>query len=132
MLEMKNKNKNAYYKIGDEISFQVTGDKSKVTGEIIELRDSIIVFKDYQININKISSIYIDDKTKWWLRYKVEQLFLLAGAGYLLADIINSGEVNSETLLISGAMISVGVIAKLLIGNKIKMKGRTRLRILKL
>lgn len=132
MLQKKNKNKNAYYKPGDEISFRRSGSKRKITGEILDLKDSVIVFHGFEVRVDEISSLYIDEKTKWWLRYKVEQIGLIAGIGYLTLDFINSGQINRETLVISGVFIGVGLIGKLLIGNRIEIRGRTKLRILKL
>jgi hypothetical protein len=131
MLQKKNRNKNAYYKQGDEISFRKNGSKRKVTGKILDLRDSVIVFHGFEVRVNEISSLYIDEKTKWWLRYKIEQIGLIAGIGYLTLDLINNGEISRETLAISGTSICVGLIGKILIGNRIKIKGRTKLRILR-
>ena len=132
MLQTKNKNKTVYYKPGEVISFRVGESKRKISGEIIALKDSVIVFRGFEIRVDKISSLYIDEKTRWWLRFKIEQLGLLAGGGYLILDVINTGELNNETLVISGSLIAVGLIGKLLIGNRIKIKGRTRLRIVRL
>jgi hypothetical protein len=132
MLQKKNKNKTVYYKAGDVISFKIIGNKFKTKGEIVELKDSVIVFKGYEVPISKIACLYIDEKTKWWLRYKIAQLSLIAGTGYLALDVINTGELKKETLIVSGTVIGVGLIAKLLISNKIKIRGKTKLRILKL
>lgn len=132
MLQKKNKNKNTYYKLGDEISFRKIGSKKKITGEILDLRDSVIVFHEFEVRVDEILSLYIDEKTKWWLRYKIEQIGLIAGVGYLTLDLINNGEISRETLVISGTLIGVGLIGKLLIGNRIKIRGRTKLRILKI
>jgi hypothetical protein len=132
MLQKKNRQKNAYYKPGDEISFRVKGSRKKFTGTIRSLKDSVIFLNGFQVRVDEVSSLYIDDKTKWWLRYKVEQLCLLAGAGYLIIDSINHGEIDEDTLKISGTLIGVGLLAKLVIGNRIKIKGRTRLRIVSL
>jgi hypothetical protein len=130
MLQKQNKNKNAYYKQGDVISFRTSASPNKITGEIMDFKDSVIVFRGFEVSVASITSLYIDEKTKWWLRYKVEQLALIAGAGYLLLDVINSGELNEDTLIISGTLIGIGLIAKFFIGNRIKIKGRTKLRIL--
>ncbi len=130
MLQKKNKNKNAYYKAGDEITFQLKGLKSKIRDEIIEIKDSVLVFKGYTIPVKEIKCLYVDEKTKWWLRYKIAQLTLIAGTGYLLLDVINTGQLSRETLNVTAMIISVGVIARLLISNKIK--GRTKLRVLRL
>jgi hypothetical protein len=132
MLQKKNRNKNAYYGPGDEISFRIKDRKRKISGEILEFRDSVIVFRGFEIPVAAISSLYIDEKTKWWLRYKIEQVGLLAGGGYLILDLINTGELTRETVVVSSSLIAVGLMAKLLIGNRIKIKGRTKLRILKL
>lgn len=132
MLQKKNRNKNVYYKPGDEISFRTIASNKKITGQIMELKDSIIVFKGFKLNVGEISSLYIDEKTRWWLRYKVQQLSLIAGGGYLLLNLINNGEISEDDLIISGTLIGVGLIAKFLIGNRIKIKGRTKLRIVRL
>lgn len=132
MLQKKNKNKTVYYAVGETISFQIKGRKSKLTAEILDFKDSLIVFKGYQVHVDEIKCLYIDEKTRWWLRYKIAQLSLITGTGYLLVDVINTGELNKNTLAISGTIIGVGLIAKLLITNKIKIRGRTKLRILKL
>ena len=130
MLQKKNKNKNAYYKPGDVISFRVTGDREKITSTILALRDSTIVFKGFEVGIKTISHLYIDEKTKWWLRFKLAQLTLMGGTAYLLLDVINTGELNADTLIVSGTIIGAGLLAKLLIGNTIKIRGKTKLRIL--
>lgn len=105
--------------------------KAKVTGEIVAIQDSVIVFKGFEVRVSEISSLYIDEKTRWWLRYKIEQLSLITGGGYLLLDIINTGELNNKTLIVSGTLIGAGLIARVLIGNRIKIRGRTRLRTLR-
>ena len=130
MLQKRNKNKNAYYKPGDVISFTINGDKGKISGEILDFKDEAIIFKGFEIQVQEISSLYIDEKTRWWLRYKIEQLSLIIGGGYLLLEIVNTGELNKDTLIISGTLIGIGLIARLFIGNRIKIKGRTMLRIL--
>jgi hypothetical protein len=132
MLQKKNKNKTVYYKAGDVISFKIIGNRFKTKGEIVELKDSVIVFKGYEVPINKIFCLYIDEKTRWWLRYKIAQLSLIAGTGYLVLDVINTGELKKETLIVSGTVIGVGLLAKLLISNKIKIRGKTKLRVLRL
>lgn len=132
MLEKSNQDKTVYYEIGDEISFRVSDSKRKFTGKIRDFADSIIVFRGFEVNVGDISSLYIDNKTKWWLRYKIEQLSLLVGGGYLVLDIVNNGEVHKDTLIISGALIGVGLLAKAIIGNRIKIRGKTKLRIVEL
>jgi hypothetical protein len=48
MLQKKNKNKNSYYEVGDDISFRLTGNKGKTSGEILDLKDSVIVFHGFE------------------------------------------------------------------------------------
>jgi hypothetical protein len=132
MLQKKNKNKNAYYEAGNAITFKVEGKKSKITGAILDLKDSVIIFKGYEVDVRKITGLYVDEKTRWWLRFKIAQLALLGGAGYLLLDVANTGELNKSMLILGGVVIGAGLIAKLLISNQIKIRGRTKLRIVKL
>lgn len=132
MLQKKNKNKSVYYEIGETISFQVKGNKSKVTGTITGFRDRVIVFNGLEVHVDSICVMYIDEKTRWWLRFKIAQLSFIAGGGYLALDAVNTGKLNDQTLAVSGSILGAGLIAKLLISNKIKIKGRTKLRILHL
>jgi len=132
VLQKRNKNKNVYYKTGDEISFRLNESKERITGHIYDFQDSVVVFKGFKVKVSEISSLYIDEKTKWWLRYKIEQLGFITGGGYLLLTIINNDEISKDVLIISGTLIGVGLIAKVLIGNRIRIKGSTRLRIIRL
>jgi hypothetical protein len=132
MLQKKNNNKSVVYEIGDQISFYTETHHHKIVDEVVSFEDSIIVFDGYKINVRDITALHIDEKTRWWLRFRPAQLLLLAGAGYFILDTVNNGEVSSETLAISGVAIGAGLLTKLLIGNRIKIKGRTRLRIVHL
>jgi hypothetical protein len=128
----KNNHRIAYYKAGDVISFRVRGDKSKITDQIRGFEDSVIVFSNYKVSPQEISDVYVDDKTRLWyiLRYKYERIFLIGGIGYLLIDVVNTGELNKETVIVSGSLIVAGLLAKLLISKRIKIKGRRRLWII--
>lgn len=128
MLQKKNQNKNAYYKVGEAISYRTLENKFKVTSEILDLEDGVILIKDDEVKVEEITHLYLDEKTKWWLRYKVQQLSLILGGGYLLLNLINKGELDSDVLIVSGSLIATGLLAKLIIGNKIHIKGRTKLR----
>ncbi len=132
MLQKKNKNKNVYYEKGDVISFQINGRKSKIKAEIIDFKDSTIIFQGFEVNVDQIKCIYIDEKTKWWLRYKTAQLSFITGMGYLALDVINTGKIDKNTLAVTGTIVGVGLVAKLLISNKIKIRRRTKLKLLKL
>ena len=130
MLQTRSEHRNAYYEVGDELTFYIKDRKSRIKDRIISLEDSTVVFRGYQVPINQITALHIDNKTRWWLRFKPAQLLLLGGTGYIVIDAINSGEFDEGTLAVGGSLIGLGLIFKLLIPNKIRLKGRTRLRIL--
>ena len=134
LMFIKNKNKIVYYKMGDIISFQLKSDKQKITAQIRGFTDNSIVFQYYTIDPNEISHMYVDNKTKQWyfMRFKYEKFFLIGGAGYLLLDLANTGELTKETLVVSGSLFTAGLLAKFLISKKIKIKGRRMLRVLNL
>jgi hypothetical protein len=132
LLFHKNRHRQALYKQGDVISFKLKNDKSKIAGQIRDFEDSLIVFQGFKVNPNEITHLYVDSKTKVWyiLRYKYEKIFLIAGVGYTLLELINQGEMDKETLIVSGSLISAGLLARWLISDKIKIKGRRRLLII--
>ncbi|HPM32153.1 MAG TPA: hypothetical protein PLJ60_17605 [Chryseolinea sp.] len=132
LLFHKSRHREAIYKKGDKISFRLKNAKSKITGQIIGFEDSVIAFQGFKINPEQISHLYVDSKTKIWyvMRYKYEKIFLIAGIGYSFLELVNEGEVDKETLIISGSLITVGLLARWLISDKIKIKGRRRLLII--
>jgi hypothetical protein len=125
----ENNNKTVYYRPGDDLSFYLKGKKSKIKDEIIGFEDSLIIFKKHRVHVREIAALHIDHKTRYWLRYKPAQILLLGGTAYLLADVLNSGELDKNTLILSGSMIGAGLVAKLIITNKIKVRRNTKLRI---
>ena len=67
----------------------------------------------------------------WYiLRFMYKRIFVYAGVGYLLLDVLNTGELSEETLMISSSLISAGLLARLLISERIKIKGRRKLIII--
>ena len=130
VLQMPNPNKNAYYEVGDQLTFYLPGKRSKRTETILGLEDSLIVFRGYTVPVGQIAALHIDDQTRWWLRYKPAQLALIAGTGYVLLDAVNNRELNEGTLIIGGSLIGLGLIFRLLIPNKIRIRQNTELRIL--
>lgn len=133
LLFNKNWRKQAIYSTGDVISFQVKADPRKITDQILGFEDSLIVFRNYKINPNEITSMYLDKKTSTWyfLKYKYEKLLLFTGIGYLLIDGFNNKEFTKETLIISGSLIGAGLLARCLISKKIKIKGSRKLVIMR-
>lgn len=132
LLFHKNRYRQALYKAGDIISFRLKNDKSKITGQITGFDDSLIVFQDFKVNPKAITHLYVDSKTKMWylLRYKYEKIFLIAGLGYPLLEFVNHGELSKATLIIGGSLIAAGLLARCLIGDKIKIKGARTLLII--
>eukprot|EP01004_Peranema_trichophorum_P008903 NODE_764_length_2376_cov_41.742565_g653_i0.p3 GENE.NODE_764_length_2376_cov_41.742565_g653_i0~~NODE_764_length_2376_cov_41.742565_g653_i0.p3 ORF type:complete len:157 (-),score=1.33 NODE_764_length_2376_cov_41.742565_g653_i0:1618-2088(-) len=129
LLFHKNNYKEEAYQVGEIISFRLQGNKSKITRQILGFEDSLIVFRDYRINPNEISDMYVDRKTIRWfiLRYKYKNVLPAIGGGYLLLELVNTGEANKNTLVFSGSFIVAGIMAKLFIPNRIKIKGRRKL-----
>lgn len=128
----KNRRRTAFYEQGDLISFRLHNDKTKYTFEILGFEDSVFVVSNYKINPKDISHLYVDDKTKIWyvFKYKYEKIFFLAGAGYLLASVINEKTVSKEAATISGSLGGAAILARLLVNNKIRIKGKRRLVII--
>ncbi len=133
LLFHKNRHQEVSYEIGDKISFRVKGSRDKITRQITRFQDSLILFRDYQVNPDSISHLYVDNKTKIWyiMRYKYEKLFLIAGIGYPLIDAINTGELDSTTLIIGGSLIGAGLLARWLIRDTIKIRGKRKLEIVR-
>jgi hypothetical protein len=129
LLFRNNRHRTALYKTGDQLTFRLKNDNNKYSFQIIDIEDSLIVFKNYKISPLQISHLYADDKTKIWyiMKYKYGNILLLAGTGYLFVSLINRGEIEKETMAICGSLIAAGVLAKLIIGNKIKIKGKRKL-----
>ncbi len=133
LIFIKNSHRQAIYRKGEEVSFRIKGDKSKITDRIEGFEgDSLIVFQDYKINPRQISDIYIDKKTKDWyiVRYKYEKLCLVSGIGFFVIDAINTGNIKNETLIISGSLVSASFLAKWLIKDRMRIRGRRKLAII--
>jgi hypothetical protein len=47
----------------------------------------------------------------------------------LTIDVLNTGELNEKTTMISGSLIAAGLLSRALISKTIKIKGRRRLMI---
>ena len=70
-----------------------------------------------------------DDKTRVWFafRYKFSRLALIAGAGDLALDVLNTGEFDRNTMIISGSLIGAGLLGRLFIRERFKIKGGKRM-----
>lgn len=132
LMFQKNRRRTAFYKQGDLISFRLHNDKTKYTFQILGFEDSVFVVSNYKINPKEISHLYVDDKTKIWyvFKYKYEKIFFLSGVGYFLASVINEKKVTKEAGTISGSLVGGAILARLLVNNKIRIKGGRRLAII--
>ena len=133
LLFQKNKNKEVVYEPGDVISFRLKGDKSKHTFQIMRFEDSLIVFKNYKVNPKEITHMYRDTKNKtwWFMKYKWSGLCFIVGIGYLVLDGLHLGELTRETLIFSGSLIAAGVLTKLIINDRIKIRGSRKLVVIR-
>jgi hypothetical protein len=64
VLQMPNPNKNAYYEVGDQLTFYLPGKRSRRTETILGLEDSLIVFRGYTVPVGQITALHIGDQTR--------------------------------------------------------------------
>jgi len=133
ILAFRKNSRMAYYEKGDVVSFRLIGGKNKITGQIEGFTDSTIVFRSYELHPRNISHIYVDDKTRQWFafRYKYEKVLLIAGFGYMMLDVINTGELTQDTKWVSLALVGAGLTTRFLITDRFKIKRRSTLTIVR-
>ncbi len=129
LLFIRNDSRYATYRIGEDVSFNIAGSKQRITQRIEGFEDSLIVFSTWKLPVQDISSMLVDEKTKRWypLRFKYDEILPIAGAEYLVADLVNSRKFRPNTLLISGILAGGGLLARKLIGDRIRVKNKNRL-----
>jgi hypothetical protein len=134
LLFKKNDRRSAYYYADDFITFRIKGHPSKITDRISGFEDSLIVFRFYKVNPTEITHLYVDKKTRVWfaVRYKYEKVLPVVGAGYILLNWLNSGTVSESDAIMGGSLITAGLLAKIFISKKMKIRGKRKLRILNL
>ena len=104
MLQKQDARKNAFYEVGDELIYYREGKRSKTKDRIVAFEDSMIVFYRYRLPVSQITALHIDNKTRWWLRFKLSQLSLLGGAGYLFLNAVNGQGVDRDALVVGGSL----------------------------
>jgi hypothetical protein len=129
LLFHKNRYKEVIYQAGETISFNLKNDGSKISGQIKGFEGNLIVFQDFKVNSEDVTSIYVDAKTRSWfiLRYKYQKVLLFIGLGYMLLDFINTGSLSKETVVLGSTLVAASLLAKIIISEKIKIKGRRKL-----
>lgn len=133
LLFHKNRYREAHYVVSDVITFRLKGERRKIKAEIVGFEDSLIVFNGFKINPGHITDLYVDPKTQIWyaMRFKYARLCFIAGAGYMLIDLANYGDLQESTVMVGTTLIAAGVIAQTLVSRRIKIKGRRRLQIIR-
>jgi hypothetical protein len=132
LLFHKNRRREAFYKVGDQISFRIKGSKAKYTETIVSFEDSVIVFENAKLHPSKISHLYADHKTSGWyfFRFKYQRILPRAAIAWILVDLLNTATVQKKTFVISGSLVGAGLLAKWLIGDRIKIKPGMKLLIM--
>lgn len=130
LMYQKNKYQKIYFKPGDFISFKIKDDRFKITDQIKKLEDNQIVFDFYKVHLDEITHFYIDDDTQNWSSGALSNLLPIAGTGYLLLDVINTGDFYPNTMIISGSMVGTGLLVKWLTKKKTRLKGSRKLMII--
>lgn len=110
LLFHKNRFREAFYRIGDPLTFRIKSSNEKISGVINAISDTAFVIDQVSHKPSDIDRIYIDKKTRVWffLKYKWKTLFLLGGVGFILIDAVNYGEIAQESLIIGGTLIAAG------------------------
>ncbi|MEQ8808336.1 MAG: hypothetical protein RIE59_04650 [Imperialibacter sp.] len=129
LLFHKSNTREAQYFAGEVIAFRIKDNDFKVTDQIKGFRDGLVLFDGYEVHPNDFEVLYADHKTRIWFafRYKFVKLTMIAGAGYLALDVINTGRFDKNTMIVSGSLIGAGLIGRLFIREKFKIKGKKRM-----
>jgi hypothetical protein len=124
LLFRKNNRHRELYKEGDVISFRIKNNKSKITRKIKGFDDSLIVFQDFKVYPHEITHFYINKSLKKGSK------ILFVGVGYPIIEFINFGVIDKKAMMIGFSSIAAGLLVRLLIRNKIEIKGRTKLSVI--
>ncbi|WOK07959.1 MAG: hypothetical protein ACMVP2_19660 [Imperialibacter sp.] len=129
LLFHKSNTREAQYFAGEVIAFRIKDNDFKVTDQIKGFRDGLVLFDGYEVHPNDFEVLYTDQKTRAWFAfgYKFVKLTMIAGAGYLALDVINTGRFDKNTMIISGSLIGAGLIGRLFIREKFKIKGKKKM-----
>ncbi len=121
------------YETGEIITFNIKTHPYALTDQIMGFEDTLIVFRNYKISPREITYMWVDSKTKDWyfMKFKWSKLCFLVGGGYMLLNLINEGELTQEAAVFSGSLIAAGFITKAILKPRIKIKGGTRVHILR-
>lgn len=119
---------------GTLIKFQLKNDDRVYKKEIVGFRDSTIVFKSYEVNLDDIGMIRIPLHPRL---KKYSEVFIAAGGILFLADQINNSVVddndpslNRGVSIVSLSLISSGIIFRFLQKRTYRFPGKRKLKII--
>ena len=120
------------YYIGDDLSYQLSGDKTWYAGTIQDLivDENIILFADRYIKLGDIRTIR---KYRRWSQSIGNQLFIFAGSWlfFSAAGTLVGWELRWDTAIIAGSAMATGwLIKKIFKYKKYKIGKKRRLRML--
>ena len=131
-IEKPGKVKRIVIKSGTEIKFQIKGDPRILKRELVEVRDSILVFPNFEVRIKEISMIRIPLHPR--LR-KYSETFIAAGTILFVADQLNNSVVNDNDFTLnrgvsiaSLSLITGGVIMRFLQKRTYHFPGKHKLK----
>jgi hypothetical protein len=122
------------YEIGDEISLKTLEKKLRLKGTVIDIRDSsFMVGIHYSVKLNDVDKIY----RRLHFPRLMSKFFLIAGGGYIILDAFNNlinnrTVIDSQTLIIGGSLIGVGLVMIPLSYKHVKVGLRWKLQALDL
>ncbi len=129
LLFHKNARREAQYFAGEVIAFRIKDNDFKVTDQIKGFRDGLVLFDGYEVKPADFEVLYVDNKTRYWFTfpYMFVRVTTIAGVGYLGLDVLNTGRFDKNTMIISGSLIGAGMIGRLFIRKRFKIKGQKKM-----
>jgi len=126
-----NKNRITFYE-GDVIKLKVKGGDNYFSAPIVGLRDSVIHFKLYDIDLDSISEINIEGRRFGGFNTgQYGAAVMVASPLYLGIDALNQGEVVTRTYIQAASIFGFGYILYALRRKNFKVKGRNKIFIIK-
>ncbi|GAB3889033.1 hypothetical protein [Spirosoma agri] len=122
---------------GDELHFKARGEKFRE--ELYSVTDSTftILMANEVMNRDEPVTFRLDEVQKVMLHRRIPfvtaagTIFPLAGGVYLIADLVNNGQLNANVLPVTGAFIVSGVLFHLLSNPHISINKNHRLKVLR-
>ena len=126
--------KRVRYAEGDLISFRLNDFKTKYSGEILAINDSVIHLKGMDVPIKTISVVYREKGN--FLTKSFSKVFMWSGLGFIILDTGNnllskrSTVVEDRALVAGGSLIGLGLTMKLLSIKKYKIGNKHTLKVI--